>query len=148
MEIKQTSGIDNNNDMAIQSKKQSKVTGQLVKSPVNKKTGKSLTVANKPTQRPTNTGRWVSVKTPAPQPTEQVHVDKAGRIVVPARFRRVLGIEPGDPVTVTLEDDVLRIRTIQTSLERARTLMRKKNPTKRSLTDELIAERRAEAAKE
>jgi len=92
--------------------------------------------------------RWITVKTPAPRPTEQVQVDDAGRIVIPAKFRRSLGLGPGDPVTVTMEGDVLRIRTIDASLEKARAIMRKKNPKKRSLVDELIADRREEAAKE
>jgi len=51
-------------------------------------------------------------------------------------------------VTVTLKGNVLRVRTIKATLEKARAIMRKKNPKTRSLVDELITERRAEAAKE
>jgi len=117
--------------------------------PVQTKTGrKRTTVVREKIPKSGKTDRWVTVKTPTARPAEQVHVDDAGRIVVPARFRKSLGIEPGDPVTVTLEGDVLRVRTIQAALEKARSIMRKKNPKKRSLVDELIAERRAEAAKE
>ncbi len=117
--------------------------------PVQSKTGRSrTTVGREKVPKSGKTGRWVTVKTPTVRPAEQVHVDDAGRIVVPARFRKSLGLEPGDPVTVTLEGDVLRVRTIQATLEKARAIMRKKNPKKRSLVDELIAERRAEAAKE
>ncbi len=117
--------------------------------PVITKTGrKRTTVIREQAPKSSKKGRWVSVKMPIARPAEQVHVDDAGRIVVPARFLRSLGLEPGDPVTVTLEDDVLRVRTIEATLESARAIMRKKNPKKRSLVDELIAERRAEAAKE
>ena len=117
--------------------------------PDQKKTGRNrTTVVREKVRKSGKTGRWVTVKTPTARPAEQVHVDDAGRIVVPARFRKSLGLEPGDPVTVTLEGDVLRVRTIQATLEKARAIMRKKNPKKRSLVDELIAERRAEAAKE
>ena len=117
--------------------------------PARAKTGRRrTTVVQEKVPKPGKTNRWVTVKTPTPRPTEQVHVDDAGRIVVPARFRKSLGLEPGDPVTVTLEGDVLRVRTIQATLKKARAIMRKKNPKKRSLVDELIAERRAEAAKE
>ncbi len=117
--------------------------------PVQTKTGTNRTpVVREKVPKSGKTGRWVTVKTPTARPAEQVHVDDAGRIVVPARFRKSLGLEPGDPVTVTLEGDVLRVRTMQATLEKARAIMRKKNPKKRSLVDELIAERRAEAAKE
>ena len=124
-------------------------TGTLDNLPVQKKTGrKRTTVVRQKVPKSGKTDRWVTVKTPTARPAEQVHVDDAGRIVVPARFRKSLGLEPGDPVTVTLEGDILRVRTIQATLEKARAIMRKKNPKKRSLVDELIAERRAEAAKE
>ena len=77
-----------------------------------------------------------------------VNLDDAGRIVVPAKFRKSLGIEPGDPLTVTLDNNGLHVHTLKTTLEKVRALNRKKNPKKRSLVKELIAERRAEAKKE
>ncbi len=92
--------------------------------------------------------RWKSVKLPVTRQAEQVQVDSAGRVVLPARFRRALGIKAGDPVTIALEDNMLRVRTIRSALEKARALMRKHNPNNVSLVDELIAERRAEATKE
>ena len=117
--------------------------------PVQAKTGRhQTTVVPEKAPKPGKTGRWVTVKTPTAHSVEQVHVDDAGRIVVPARFRKLLALNPGDPVTVTLERNVLRVMTIQATLEKARAIMRKKNPKKRSLVDELITERRAEAAKE
>ncbi len=135
--------------MVAKKKAQSRKTGLSINIPVIKKTGrKRATVVHEKVPKPGKSDRWVSVKTPAARPAQQVHVDDAGRIVVPARFRKSLGLKPGDPVTVTLEGDVLRVRTIQATLEKARAIMRKKNPKKRSLVDELIAERRAEAAKE
>ena len=50
------------------------------------------------------------------------------------------------PVTVTLEDDALSVRTARDTLSNARALMRAKNPAGKSLVDELLAERRAERA--
>lgn len=117
--------------------------------PVKNKPGSkaNTTVANR-TSKPRQSAQRVAVHTAASGPTEQVRVDSAGRIVVPARFRKSLGLASGDPVTISLEGNVLRIRTLQAALEKARAVMRKKNPKKRSAADELIAERRAEAAKE
>lgn len=51
-------------------------------------------------------------------------------------------------MTVTLENNVLRITTTHEALSAARALMREKNPTGKSLVKELIAERRAESARE
>lgn len=51
-----------------------------------------------------------------------------------------------NPVTVTLEDDALSVRTARDTLSNARALMRAKNPAGKSLVDELLAERRAERA--
>ena len=135
--------------MRTKKQNRSRKTSTSSNLPVKTKTGRiRTTVVRKKVPKSGKTDRWVTVKTPAARPAEQVHVDDAGRIVVPARFRKLLGLEPGDPVTVTLEGDVLRVRTIEATLEGARAIMRKKNPKKRSLVDELIAERRAEAAKE
>lgn len=117
--------------------------------PVKNKSGsKAKTTVGNRTSKPRQPAQQVAVHTVASGPTEQVRVDNAGRIVVPARFRKSLGLASGDPVTISLEGDVLRIRTLQAALEKARAVMRKKNPKKRSAVDELITERRAEAAKE
>jgi len=80
--------------------------------------------------------------------TERARLDPAGRIVLPARFRKSLGLKPGDPVTVTLESGTLRIRTARAALEDARALMRNRNPRRRSVVAELIGERRKAAVAE
>jgi len=113
----------------------------IKRAPVKRKSGKK-------TVRKTQRQRWATVDRAEALLTEQVQVDSAGRVVLPARFRRDLGIDAGDSVTITLEDDVLRVRTIQASLKKARVLMRETNPDGHSLVDELIAERRAEAERE
>jgi len=80
--------------------------------------------------------------------TEPARLDPAGRIVIPARFRKLLGLKPGDPVTVTLEASTLRIRTAKAALEKAQALMRSRNPGRRSAVTELIEERRKAATAE
>ena len=79
-------------------------------------------------------------------PTEQARLDPAGRVVLPARFRKSLELEPGDPVTITLDRDTLRISSARAALAKAQAIMRKRNPKKRSAVAALIEERRAEAA--
>jgi AbrB family looped-hinge helix DNA binding protein len=79
---------------------------------------------------------------------ERVRLDQAGRIVLPARFRKSLRLSPGDAVTVTLDKDKLQISTSKSALDKAQQIMRQKNPARRSAVAALIAERRTEAARE
>jgi AbrB family looped-hinge helix DNA binding protein len=73
-------------------------------------------------------------------------VNENGRVVIPAAFRKALGISPGDEVVLRMEDDELRITTMKRRIERAQRRARKYLKPGVSLVDELIAERR-EAAK-
>jgi AbrB family looped-hinge helix DNA binding protein len=78
----------------------------------------------------------------------RVRVNENGRVVIPASFRKALGINAGDEVVVRLEDDELRIMTMKHRIARAQRLVRKYVRPGTSLVDELIAERREEARKE
>lgn len=71
-----------------------------------------------------------------------------GRIVIPVSHRKALGLKPGDEVVITLGDGELRLSTARHALRRLQTLVRKHVPKGVSLADELIRERRAEAARE
>ena len=73
---------------------------------------------------------------------------QGGRIVVPAKYRKELGLKPGDDVILVLEDGEVRITTLPRVIRRAQELVRRYNPEGRSLVDELIQERREEAARE
>ncbi|MEQ8406518.1 MAG: AbrB/MazE/SpoVT family DNA-binding domain-containing protein [Oceanicaulis sp.] len=75
-------------------------------------------------------------------------LDSAGRLVVPAQMRRALGLGCGDSVLVTLEGGELRIQSRRRALEKARAALRAELSPGVSLVDELIADRRAEAASE
>jgi AbrB family looped-hinge helix DNA binding protein len=74
-----------------------------------------------------------------------VRVAEGGRIVIPAVARKALGIEPGDEVVVSLEDDSLRIRSRKQALRRIQDLLAKRGRPGVSLSEELIRERREEA---
>ena len=76
----------------------------------------------------------------------RMRVNENGRVVIPASFRKALGINAGDEIIVRMEDDELRIMTLKRRLERAQESIRRYIKPGRSLVDELIAERR-EAAK-
>jgi AbrB family looped-hinge helix DNA binding protein len=75
-------------------------------------------------------------------------ITENGRIVIPASFRKALGIEAGEELVMRLEDDELRITTPRLRLARIQKMVRAYIPADRSLVDELIAERREEAKRE
>jgi len=78
----------------------------------------------------------------------RLRVNENGRVVIPAPFRKALGISPGDEVILRLEDDELRITTMKRRIERAQRHVRKYVKRGVSLVDELIAERREAAQRE
>jgi len=78
----------------------------------------------------------------------RLRVNENGRVVIPASFRKALGISVGDEVLLRIEDDELRITTLKRSLERAQRLVRQHIKPGASLVDELIAERREAARNE
>jgi AbrB family looped-hinge helix DNA binding protein len=78
----------------------------------------------------------------------RVKVSEGGRVVIPAEFRRALGLEIGDEVLLRLEDGELRLITRRQAIKQAQKLVRHYIPEGRSLVDELIAERRNDATRE
>ena len=85
--------------------------------------------------------------TPHPD-TERVLIDRAGRLVIPARFREALGIRGRQTVVVGLSGDSLRVRTLDSALERLQRIARRRNPDAARAVDDFIGDRRAEAAGE
>ena len=81
------------------------------------------------------------------QETRQ-RVNENGRVVIPASFRKALGIQAGDEVVLRMEDDELRITTMKRRIERAQRRARQYVKPGVSLVDELIAERREAAKRE
>jgi AbrB family looped-hinge helix DNA binding protein len=78
----------------------------------------------------------------------RMRVNANGRVVIPASYRKALGIKPGDEVILRMQDDELRITTMKHRIERAQRLVRKYVKPGVSLVDELIAERREAAKRE
>ena len=74
-------------------------------------------------------------------------VDQRGRVVIPAEYRRALGLGEGDAVVVQREGAELRLLKQEEAIRRVQELVRE-HAKGRSLVDELIAERHAEAARE
>ena len=79
---------------------------------------------------------------------KKTKIGKGGRIVLPANFRKVLGVKPGDELILSLRDGELRIFTPRQAIKRAQGMLRRYIPEGRSLSEELIQERRIEGARE
>ena len=75
-------------------------------------------------------------------------IGEGGRIVIPKGIRNAIGAEIGDSVTLSVENNSLQITTRKEALRRLQALVRKNVPPGVSLVDELIRERREEAARE
>lgn len=78
----------------------------------------------------------------------RARVNENGRLVIPAAFRKKLGIRAGDEVVLSVEGDELRITTLKRNIERAQQFVRKLVKPGESLVDELLAERREAARNE
>jgi AbrB family looped-hinge helix DNA binding protein len=77
-------------------------------------------------------------------------LDAQGRVVVPADIRTQLGVEPGKWLGFLVEDGVVQIMSISEGVRRAKAVTARhvKRRPGRSIVDEFIAERRAEAERE
>ena len=75
----------------------------------------------------------------------EVHLGRQGRLVIPAALRRSLKLEEGDKLIAREEEGRLVLEKLETIKQRLKNRFTKISKD-RSLTDELIAERR-EAAK-
>jgi AbrB family looped-hinge helix DNA binding protein len=78
----------------------------------------------------------------------EMKVSEGGRVVIPAEFRRLLGIRDGDVVYWAAADGKLTLTSRSDRIRRAQILIaRHCNPAVGgSVVDELLAERRAEGA--
>lgn len=70
---------------------------------------------------------------------------EGGRLVIPAEYRKALGIDTGDELVLVLEDQSLRVLTPREGIRRAQALVRSYIPEGRRLSEELIRERRQES---
>ena len=75
-------------------------------------------------------------------------IGPGGRVVIPAAYRRALEVDEGDYIVMQMDGDELRVVNDEKEFERARAVLKKYVPEGVSLVDELIADRRREAAAE
>ncbi len=78
----------------------------------------------------------------------RTRMSQNGRIVIPAAFRKALGIDDGDDLVLRLQDGELRITTLQNRIQRAQERARRYVKAGSSPVDELLRERREAAKRE
>ncbi len=79
---------------------------------------------------------------------EMTRMGENGRLVIPAPIREAIGLKPGEPLAVTVDEYGLRIQTVRQQIAEARAALRKFVKPGRSIVAEFIAERRLEAKRE
>jgi AbrB family looped-hinge helix DNA binding protein len=76
-------------------------------------------------------------------------VSEAGRLSIPAEFRRAVGLEQGGDVVVSLQNGEIRIRTLDEAIAQAQAATRQLLGGKRGASvDGFLAERRKMARRE
>ena len=75
-------------------------------------------------------------------------IRKGGVIQLPGEFLKAMGVAEGEQVQLALDGDVVRVLSRAAAIREAQELVRRYVPEGVSLVDELLAERRAEAARE
>ncbi|HEY5071547.1 MAG TPA: AbrB/MazE/SpoVT family DNA-binding domain-containing protein [Caulobacteraceae bacterium] len=77
-----------------------------------------------------------------------VRVVEGGKIVIPAALRRKHGFDVGSTLVIEDSSRGVTIRSLDAAVAQAQAIMAKIAPAGRVLSRELIAERRAQAARE
>lgn len=79
----------------------------------------------------------------------RVRINQQGRIVIPAECRAAAGLKPGDDLLIeAVGEGELRLRTRRQAIKEAQAMVARYLPKGRDLVQELIDERRDEAARE
>jgi len=75
-------------------------------------------------------------------------IDSSGRVVLPSDVRTAMNVSTGDTVQIVMEAGTVQIKTQQQALREAQEYFCKTIPRNVQLVDELLRERREDAARE
>jgi AbrB family looped-hinge helix DNA binding protein len=79
---------------------------------------------------------------------QPIKVSPSGRLSIPAKQRKALGLEGGGMVVASVQDGELRIRTVRAVVDELCALLAPALNASGDTVDQFIADRRAEAAQE
>lgn len=81
-------------------------------------------------------------------PAQPGKLASGGRLQLPADIRRELGLVDGDQVVMQVVDGALQVRPARDVLKRIQAILRPYAPDEGLVSEDLIADRRAEAARD
>jgi bifunctional DNA-binding transcriptional regulator/antitoxin component of YhaV-PrlF toxin-antitoxin module len=113
---------------------------------------RNVLVANRPAAKgglsDTDRASYAVSERPQPKLMARLQIGAGGRVVIPAEMRAAMGVGEGDTLSGRVVDGELRLLSKEAAVRKAQELVRQYIPEGVSLVDELIEERRAEAARE
>ena len=112
---------------------------QFVRNVLVRGEGRASTAKADATNMPSGLG------TPSPN---RVRLGAAGQITIPEAIRTSLGLNEGDTLIATVEDEEIRLMTIPAAVRKAQAIVRQYVPAGVSLVDELLEDRRREVERE
>lgn len=83
-----------------------------------------------------------------PSRSANARISESGRLSIPADMRRELGVEKGGVVSLTLDEEGLRIETMEQFIRRVQQMAREDGWHGKLSVDEFIASRHEEARRE
>lgn len=89
-----------------------------------------------------------NTKRAEPLPEVRLKIGPEGRLLIPAAYRKALGLRAGETVLLREQEGRLEILTASQKRNRARNVIAKYVSDDVSLADSLIEDRRAEAERE
>ncbi len=81
-------------------------------------------------------------------PEVRTKIGAGGRVVIPARYRKRIGVDVGDEIVLVLDGESVRLLTPRQAVKQAQAIVRRYIPAADRLADELIEERRREAKRD
>lgn len=75
----------------------------------------------------------------------RTQLTKNGRLLLPAKFRKALDLQPGDELILRLDKDSIQVIPLHQAVSQAQKLVQKYVPQGTSLVADLLATRREEA---
>ena len=78
----------------------------------------------------------------------QTRMSKEGRVLIPAEFRRALGLKAEEPMNICVVDGELRLSSRMEGIRRVQAIAAKYKRPGVSVVDEFLRDKREEAARE
>ncbi len=79
---------------------------------------------------------------------ETTQMSENGGIVIPASYRKAMGLKGGEVLTIRMDEEGLHLQSRAQAIKRSQAVVRQHVPEGASRVDELIAERESEGKRE